>query len=40
MIAAAVGDPLARAEVGYAGATALLCALLYALEQRPPRTAR
>ena len=33
MIAAVVDDPLNRAQVGYAGATAVLCALLYALER-------
>jgi hypothetical protein len=31
MAAEVVTDALTRAETGYAGATALLCALLYAL---------
>jgi O-antigen/teichoic acid export membrane protein len=39
MIAPVVGDELTRAEVGYAGAAALLCALLYALYRRPPAAA-
>jgi O-antigen/teichoic acid export membrane protein len=39
MVVAAVGDALVRAEVGYAGATALLCGLLYVLE-RPRRPGR
>jgi O-antigen/teichoic acid export membrane protein len=33
MVAAVVDDPLNRAQAGYAGATAVLCALLYALER-------
>jgi O-antigen/teichoic acid export membrane protein len=39
MVAPAVHDQLARAEIGYAGAAALLCALLYALYRRPARPA-
>jgi len=35
MVVPAVGDELVRAEVGYAGAAALLCALLYGLYRRP-----
>jgi hypothetical protein len=36
----AVADQLVRAEVGYAGAAALLCALLWALYRRGvPRAA-
>jgi hypothetical protein len=34
MVAPVIGDELARAEVGYAGAAALLCTLLYALYRR------
>jgi O-antigen/teichoic acid export membrane protein len=35
MLLPLVGDQLLRAEVGYAGAAALLCLLLYALYRRP-----
>jgi O-antigen/teichoic acid export membrane protein len=35
MVVPVVGDELTRAEVGYAGAAALLCASLYALYRRP-----
>ena len=35
MISPAVSDELTRAEVGYAGAAAVLCAMLYALYRRP-----
>jgi O-antigen/teichoic acid export membrane protein len=38
MLVPVVGDELLRAEVGYAGAAAILCALLRALYRRP-RTA-
>jgi O-antigen/teichoic acid export membrane protein len=36
MLLPVVSDELVRAEVGYAGAAALLCALLYVLYRRPP----
>jgi O-antigen/teichoic acid export membrane protein len=36
MLVPVVGDELLRAEVGYAGAAAVLCALLRALYRRPP----
>jgi O-antigen/teichoic acid export membrane protein len=36
MLLPLVSDELVRAEVGYAGAAALLCALLYLLYRRPP----
>jgi O-antigen/teichoic acid export membrane protein len=35
MLLPVVGDELTRAEVGYAGAAAVLCALLWRLERRP-----
>ena len=35
MVLPVVGDELVRAEVGYAGAAALLCAMLYGLYRRP-----
>ena len=35
MVLPIVGDELTRAEVGYAGAAAVLCALLWRLERRP-----
>jgi O-antigen/teichoic acid export membrane protein len=35
MLLPVVGDELVRAEVGYAGAAGLLCALLYMLYRRP-----
>ncbi len=35
MVLPLVGDELTRAEIGYAGAAALLCALLWRLERRP-----
>ena len=35
MVLPVVGDELVRAEVGYAGAAGLLCALLYGLYRRP-----
>jgi O-antigen/teichoic acid export membrane protein len=38
-IADVIGNRVTRVEVGYAGATALLCALLGVLELRSPRTA-
>ena len=39
MVAPLVGDQLLRAEIGYAGATALLAAALTVLYRRPPRGA-
>jgi hypothetical protein len=36
MLSEVVGDELLRAEVGYAGAAALLCALLSVVYTRPP----
>jgi O-antigen/teichoic acid export membrane protein len=39
MVVPIVGDELVRAEVGYAGAAGLLCALLYLLYRRPAGTA-
>jgi O-antigen/teichoic acid export membrane protein len=39
MIVPIVDDELVRAEVGYAGAAGLLCALLYALYRRPAAAA-
>jgi hypothetical protein len=39
MAVAPVGDDLARAQVGYAGATAVLCLTLWALERSAPRVA-
>jgi O-antigen/teichoic acid export membrane protein len=39
MVLPVVGDELVRAEVGYAGAAALLCALLYGLYRRGPASA-
>jgi O-antigen/teichoic acid export membrane protein len=39
MLLPAVGDELTRAEVGYAGAAGLLCAMLYALYRRGPARA-
>jgi hypothetical protein len=35
MLVPVIGDELLRAEVGYAGAAAILCALLRALYRRP-----
>ena len=39
MVLPVVGDELMRAEVGYAGATGLLCLMLYVLYRRPPASA-
>jgi O-antigen/teichoic acid export membrane protein len=39
MLVPVVGDELVRAEVGYAGAAGLLCALLYVLYRRPAAVA-
>jgi O-antigen/teichoic acid export membrane protein len=39
MVLPVVGDELVRAEVGYAGAAALLCGLLYGLYREGPATA-
>ena len=35
-LAPVIGDPLLRAEVGYAGAAALLCTLLWGVHRRTP----